>query len=64
MNMLSDPGFIELLFVYGVVLGIGIWQLVSIMRTLEKTRAAARDRDVTSKGEQLRSRSSDQTRGE
>ena len=32
---------VEMLFVYGVVLGVAIWQLVSVRREIARDRAAA-----------------------
>jgi hypothetical protein len=40
-----DAALVELLFVYGVVLALGLWQLWSIRRTLRKDREKARRRD-------------------
>jgi hypothetical protein len=39
-------GWIELIFFYGIAIGFGIWQYVSVSRTLEKTRAERRAREA------------------
>jgi len=41
MENVFDPGLIELVFVFGLALALGLWQLIDIQRTLAKTRAAA-----------------------
>ena len=40
MSYFSDPGLIELVFVYSIALGLGVWQLIAIRRTRARTRAA------------------------
>ena len=48
MSLFSDPGLIELAFVYSIALGLGIWQLISIRRTIERRRASNKDKSTTS----------------
>lgn len=42
---------IEMLGFTGIALGVGIWQLVSINRTLKQTRAEDAEREAREKGE-------------
>ncbi len=41
MDTSSLASLVEMLFVYGVILGLAIWQLVSVRRELARDRAAA-----------------------
>jgi len=43
---MNNFGWIELVFFYGIAIGFGIWQYVSVSRTLEKTRAERRAREA------------------
>lgn len=40
MDGSGAASLIEMLFVYGVVLGVAVWQLVSVRREIAKDRAA------------------------
>jgi hypothetical protein len=42
--MATGFGFIELVFVFGVVLGLGLWELRSIRREVRRGREAQRDK--------------------
>ena len=42
---------IEMLGFTGIALGVGLWQLVSINRTLKQTRAEDAEREAREKGE-------------
>ena len=42
---MNNFGWIELVFFYGIAIGFGLWQYVSVSRTLEKTRAERRARE-------------------
>ena len=42
MDILGDPGLIELAFVYSIALGLGVWQLIAVRRTLARMRAATK----------------------
>jgi len=37
-------GLIEMIFVYSVALGFGIWQLVSVRREIRKDKEGRKDR--------------------
>ena len=39
-------GFLELFFFYGLALGIGLWQYISVSRELKKTRAERLEREA------------------
>ena len=39
-----DFGLVELVFTSSLALGVGLWQLIDIRRTLAKTRAAVEAR--------------------
>jgi hypothetical protein len=41
MDSSSLASLVEMLLVYGVVLGLAIWQLISVRRELARDRAAA-----------------------
>jgi hypothetical protein len=41
--MATGFGFIELVFVFGVVLALGLWELRSIRREVRRGRDAQRD---------------------
>ena len=38
-------GIIEMTLSFGVILGFGLWQLVSVKRAMKKTRENAAERD-------------------
>jgi hypothetical protein len=40
MDFANNAGLVELIFVYAVILGFGVWQVVSIRRTLRRDREA------------------------
>ena len=42
MAYLGDPGLIELGFVYSLAIGLGVWQLIAVRRTLARMRSAAK----------------------
>jgi cytochrome oxidase assembly protein ShyY1 len=40
MDFENNAGLIEMAFVYAIILGFGIWQVVSIRRTLRRDQEA------------------------
>lgn len=45
MGSLEIAGLIEMIFVYAVALGFGIWQLVSVRREIRRDKEAQKDRE-------------------
>ena len=50
MSFASYAGLIEMVFVYSIALGIGIWQVIKMRRQIAADRAAkeARPKEVVS----------------
>lgn len=41
---MSNFGFIELIFVFGIVLGLALWELARVRRDLRRTRERTHDK--------------------